>query len=91
MLSRIFVESLVSVSSKHNYKTTSKDPPASSLHCIESILSHSSGKYCDSLTMAVLTFMKSTGICTMITIPLLVVHLVHAFGTAKGFFNLIIK
>ena len=46
----------MSVSNKHNYKTFSKSPPVSLLHCIESILSHSSGKRHDSLTMAPLSF-----------------------------------
>ena len=56
MLSRISSEPLVSRSNKHNYKTFSKSPPASLLHCIGNILSHSSGKWRDSQTMAVLSF-----------------------------------
>ena len=56
MLSRISSESVVSVNNKHNYKTFSKSPPASLLHCIGNILSHSSGKWHDSLTMAALSF-----------------------------------
>ena len=56
MLSRISSEPLMYVSSKHNYKTFSKSPPASLIHCIENVLSHSSGKWRDSLTMAALSF-----------------------------------
>ena len=56
MLSRIFSEALMSISNKHNYKIFTKRRPASLLHCIESILNHSSGKCRDSLTMAALTF-----------------------------------
>ena len=56
MLSRIFSEPLTSISNKHNYKTFSKSPPASLLHCIENILSHSSRKCRDSLTMAAVSF-----------------------------------
>ena len=54
MLPRIFSKPLMFISNKHNYKIFSKSPPASLLHCIENILSHSSGKRCDSLTMAAL-------------------------------------
>ena len=46
----------MSISNKHNHKTFSKSPPASLLHCIGSILSHSSEKWRDSLTMAALSF-----------------------------------
>ena len=56
MLSRISSEPLMSISNKHNNKTFSKCPPASLLHCIGNILSHSSGKWSDSLTMAALSF-----------------------------------
>ena len=56
MLPRISIEPLTSVSNNHNYKTFSEGPTASLLHCIESILSHSSGKWRDSLTMAALSF-----------------------------------
>ena len=52
MLSRISSEPLVSLSNNYNYKTFSKSPPASLVHCIENILSHSSGKSRDSLTIA---------------------------------------
>ena len=48
----------MSISNKHNYKTFTKSPPASLLHCIESILNHSSVKCCDSLTMTTLMFTK---------------------------------
>ena len=59
-LAKIFSEA--SISNKHNYKTFSKSPPASLLHiCVENILNHSSGKCCDSLTIAALSFIKSTG------------------------------
>ena len=55
MLSRISSEPLMSISNKHNQKTFSKRPPPSLLHCIRNILSHSSGKWRDSLTMASLS------------------------------------
>ena len=54
----------MSIINKHNYKTFTKSPPASSLHHIKNILNHSSGKCRDSLTMAALSFTKSTGLCT---------------------------
>ena len=44
MLSRILGEPLLSISNKHNYKAFSKSPPASLVHCIDNILSHTSGK-----------------------------------------------
>ena len=58
MLSTISSEPHMSINNKHNYKTFSKSPPASLLHCIGNILilSHSSGKWRDSLTMAALSF-----------------------------------
>ena len=56
MLSRISSEHLMSISNKHNHKTLSKCPTVSLLHCIGNILSHSSGKWRDSLTMAALSF-----------------------------------
>ena len=56
MLSTISSEPLMSISNEHNYKTFSKSPPASLLHCIGNILSHSSGKWRYSLTMAALSF-----------------------------------
>ena len=58
MSSRISSEPLSSVSNNHNYKTFSKRPTASLLHIciIRNILSHSSGKWRDSLTMAALSF-----------------------------------
>ena len=37
-------------------KLSQKVPPASLIHCIGNILSHSSGKWRDSLTMAALRF-----------------------------------
>ena len=56
MLSRISSEPLImSISNKHNHKTFSKSPPASLIHCIGNILSHSSGKWHDSLTVAALS------------------------------------
>ena len=65
----------MSASNKHNYKTFTKSPPASFLHCIENILNHSSGKenilnhssgkYRYSSTMTALSFTKSTGLCTI--------------------------
>ena len=54
MLSRISSEPLMSISSKHNYKTFSESPPASFLYYIGNTLSHSSGKWRVSLTMAAL-------------------------------------
>ena len=56
MLSRISSEPLMSISNKYNYKTFSKSPEASLLHCIRNTLSHSSGEWRDSLTMAALSF-----------------------------------
>ena len=56
MLSRIFGEPLMSISNKHNYKTFSESPPASLVRRIENILSHSSGKCHDSLTIADMSF-----------------------------------
>ena len=56
MLPRISSEPLMLISNKHNYKTFSKSPPASLIYCIGNILSHSSGKWCDSLTIAALSF-----------------------------------
>ena len=56
MLSRIFGEPLMYIISKHNYKTFSKSPPASLVHCIENVLSRSSGKCRDSLAIADLSF-----------------------------------
>ena len=53
---RISSEPLVSFSNKHKYKTFSKCPTASLLLCIGNILSYSSGKWRDSLTMAALSF-----------------------------------
>ena len=67
MLSRIFSEPLMSISNKHNYKTFSQFPPAPLLHCIGNILSHSSGKWRDSLRMAALSFTNGCSefhICT---------------------------
>ena len=68
MLSIIFSEPLMSVSNKHKYKTFSKSPPASLSHCIKNILSHSSGKCRDSLTVAALSFTNGSSefrLCTI--------------------------
>ena len=68
MLSRISSELFMSISNKHNNKTFSKSPPGSLLYCIGSILSHSSGKWRDSLTMAALSFTNGCSefhICTI--------------------------
>ena len=56
MLSRISSEPLMSINNKHIYKTFSNSPTASLLHCIRNILSYSSGKWGDSVTMAALNF-----------------------------------
>ena len=56
MSSRISSEPLMPIINKHNYKTFSKSHPASLIHCIENVLNHSSGKWCDSLTMDALSF-----------------------------------
>ena len=52
----------MSISNEHSYKTSAKGPPAFLLHCIEKVLNHSSGNCHDFLTMAALSFTKSTGI-----------------------------
>ena len=78
MLSRISSEPLLSISNKHNYKTFSESPPASLLHCIGHILSHSSGKWRDSMTMAALSFTNGCSESHLCS--------VQAFGTGKGFF-----
>ena len=52
MLSRIFCEPLSSIINKHNYKTFPKGLPECLVHCIENVLSHLSGKCCDSLAIA---------------------------------------
>ena len=64
MLSRISSEPLTSISNKHNYKTFSKSHAALLLHCIENILSHWSGKWSDSLTLAALSFTNGA-LCTI--------------------------
>ena len=56
MLSRISSEPLMSLCNKDNYKTFSKSLPASLLHCMGNISSHSAGKWRDSLTMVALSF-----------------------------------
>ena len=56
MFLKVSSEPLVSISNKYSYKTFSKSHPASLLHCIGNILSHSSGKWHDCLTMAALSF-----------------------------------
>ena len=65
MSSRISSEPLMSISNKHNHKTFAKSPTASLLHCMGNILSHSSGKWCDSLTMAALSFTNKFHLCTI--------------------------
>ena len=65
MLSRIFSQALPSISKKHNYKIFTKRSPAYLLHCIENILNHLSGKCPDSLTIAAVSFAKSSGLCTI--------------------------
>ena len=55
----------MSLSNKHNYKSFTKSQPASLSHFIQNILNHSSGKCGDSLTIAALSFIKSTGLCTI--------------------------
>ena len=65
MLSIIFIEALMSISDKHNYKAFTKSRPASLSHYIENIFYHSSGKCRNSLTMAALSFTKSSGLCTI--------------------------
>ena len=42
------------ITNKHNYKTFTKNPSASSLHCNENILNHSCGKFRGSLTKGAL-------------------------------------
>ena len=71
MLSRISSEPVMSVSGKHNHKTFLKSPPSSLLNCIGNILSHSSRKWRDSLTMAALSFTNGCSefyLCTSIYI-----------------------
>ena len=68
MSSRTSSEPFMSVSNKHSYKTFLKCLIASLLHCMGNILSHSSGKWCDSLTMAALSFTNGCSefyICTI--------------------------
>ena len=61
MLPRIFIKALMSVSNKHNNLTFTKKSSASLSHCIENISKHSPGKWpSDALTMAALSFAKST-------------------------------
>ena len=67
MLSRISSEPFMSISNKHNYKTFSRSPPASLLHCMRNILSHSSGKWRDSLTMAALSFTRGCSVQYLFT------------------------
>ena len=52
----------MAITNKHKYKIFTKSPPSSLLHCIKNILDHSSGKCHDSLTMAALSFTKSTSL-----------------------------
>ena len=58
MLSRISSEILMCISNKHNYKTFSESPTAYLLHCTGNILSYSSEKWRDFLTMASFTFVQ---------------------------------
>ena len=53
------------VRKKHKFKSFTKSPPASLLHCIGNFLKHPSGKCHDSLTMGALSFIRSTGLCTI--------------------------
>ena len=55
----------MSISNKHNFTTLKKKSLASLLHCIENLLNHSPGRRRDSLTMAALSFTKSTGLCAI--------------------------
>ena len=68
MLSRISSEPLMSISNKQNYRTFSKIPPASLIHCIKNILSHLSGNWRDSLTVAVLSFNNACSMFHLCTI-----------------------
>ena len=71
MLSRISSELLTSVSNKHNCKTFSESRTASLLHCTGNILSYSSGKRRDSLTMAALSFTNGCSefyLCTIFVV-----------------------
>ena len=52
------------ISNEHNYKTFSKSPPVFLLYCIGNILSHSPGKWRDSLTMAALSSTNES--CTFV-------------------------
>ena len=56
MLSRISSDPLMSISNKHSNKTFSKSPFVSLIHCIGNILSHSFGKWQNSLTMVAASF-----------------------------------
>ena len=56
---------VMSISKEHDYKSFTRSPPASLLHCIENIFNHSFGKCRDSVTMAALSFIKSTGLRTI--------------------------
>ena len=58
----------MSTSNKHSCKTFLESPTASLLHCIGNILSYSSGKWRDSLTMAGLRFTNACSgfyLCTI--------------------------
>ena len=48
------------ISNKRNCETFTKSSPASLLDCKENILNHLSGQYRDSLTIAALSFTKSS-------------------------------
>ena len=61
----------MSISNKHRHKTFSKSHPASLLHCIGKILSYSSGKWRDSLTMAALSF---TNGCSVFHLGTILIH-----------------
>ena len=71
MLSRIFVEPCMSIINKQNYKTFSKSPPASLVHCIENVLSPSSGKCRDSLAIVDLS---STNGCSEFHLCTIFIH-----------------
>ena len=69
MLSRISSKPVMSVSNKHNLKSFSESPLESLLHCVGNILSLSSRKWHDSLTMATPSFTDGCSefyICTIV-------------------------
>ena len=68
MLSRISSVPFMAMSNKHSYNTSSESPPASLIHFIGNILSHSSGRWRDPLTMAVLSFTNGCSVFHLCTI-----------------------